>query len=100
MDRHIPLDDLTNEQFRRFREEVLNGEMLSEASLRRIRVLFGIEDVHGMHLVSTKCGEEHSHGYACGNYPTASAVVVGRLVEEICKYHRIVRDVGTVSRII
>ncbi|MBS3155526.1 hypothetical protein J4404_03435 [Candidatus Woesearchaeota archaeon] len=86
----IPIDNMSEEAFNKFKGEYLDSETLSGEALYEIIQIFGI----GQSITGRICCDDyHRHNYHCNEYNRKDVAIVDRLVMEIKKYKNILNGI-------
>jgi tryptophan 2,3-dioxygenase len=89
----LPISRYSAEEFDELRRKLLDKEKLDDSDLREIRKVCGLED-DTITKPRVGCDEYHAHGYKCVDFKSREAAVVERLVLEVRRYQRALREEG------
>lgn len=86
----LPIDEMTDEEFSKFKEKYLDSDYLSRNALKEINKLFAVGDSSTGRI---SCDDEHGHGYRCVDFYHPAVGVIHRLVKEIGEYKDAALDI-------
>ena len=86
----LPIEDITEEEFKDFKDKYLDSNKLSPDAIKKIEKLFAVgrPDTGGIF-----CDEMHCHSYSCVIYRSPQTGIVERLVQEIDGYKSLIKDI-------
>ena len=93
MAKKIPLDEMSQIEFVKFKEKYLDPRTLSPYALGQIRRLFGATSEFTNITGRVCCDEAHIHDYSCLEFYDFRTGVVTRLLEEIEAYRAKLADI-------
>ena len=81
----LDIEKITDEHFAKWKEQFLDGKVLSDESLHQITQAFDL-DTRTTETVIVNCNELHRHIYSCLDFRNRYSAVVLRLLNEIEDY--------------
>lgn len=81
----LDIEKITDERFGKWKEQFLDGKVLSDQALHEIKQAFDL-DPRTTETVSITCDEAHRHNWSCLDFSNRYSAVVLRLINEIEDY--------------
>lgn len=94
MNQKLPIEDMSSDAYKRFKERGLDSEILSDETLEQIIILFGIGNPITGRIC---CDEAHHHLYRCIEHYNPATGIVYRLINEIRKYKTRLDEINRIS---
>lgn len=90
----LPIDDLSIEDFDKFKEKYLNSSKLDPEAIKKIENLF---DIGAPDTGKISCDDYHEHTYGCVYFYHPSSGVVNRLLNEIQRQKGLLKKINGLS---
>lgn len=90
MPKTLPVYDLSEDDFRKFREKYLDSGRLSKKAIKEIGTLFGT-------IGDLCCNECHAHKYECIVWEHPESAIVARLINEIEDYQSLIKEIRNLA---
>ena len=92
----LPIYDMSIEEFSNFKSNYLDGEILNEEAIDKIKELF---DIGKKTTARIHCDEYHPHSFKCVRYNSPEAGIVERLINERNSYRSILDEIHNKTKI-